>query len=435
MSYYQEYRLINSVYNSIPSLEDNGCREDISVEGLSFKKIIELINKAIKSIKEFFIKIYTWIKEKVSKFFNNRTTKKKIENIERFIDLLYTAKIYKEVDITSFIKDQYLSNSSHGGGHGVIVQYMLFDNKGNAFDLNNIIKFIEKQKEVFLDESNTKSIEDNFNFNNVVMTDYLKETFSVADWDNITFTVEGVFKNIKKLSYITDKVMDYAEKNKKVVEGKIKELEKKVQELEKNIDDYDSNEEYKQTMGRLKGYQHYIRLTTLPVELVLRYTQLLSSTAKHVSHSDWLVTDDVPTKLYHLSKDDSLPDELVPRIGGTNSGQYMPPRVSFSGDYLNACHGTPFNFEDFDEPDKYPKGTLRHEDFYVYEAIVEKGKTKRIRDEIIQGNLHGLEYFYSKEVAITTPIKVKLKEKIRVYYKYGYDWLDPNKFVRYEKIN
>lgn len=101
-----------------------------------------------------------------------------------------------------------------------------------------------------------------------------------------------------------------------------------------------------------------------------------------------------------------------------------------------AGYGIPFRFRDHPANNDYDPSLTgkQYVDLYLYKGIVEKGRTKRLKDEVVQAFTYQVEHFYSKEISITTPIKIEKVGKVRVYYNAGSDYYDPNRFIKVERI-
>lgn len=152
------------------------------------------------------------------------------------------------------------------------------------------------------------------------------------------------------------------------------------------------------------------------------------------------------TKLYHISTNSKLGDELHPQYpksgdfkalakkhGGTIgdmylsvSDQILPKRISFSPDVEGCANGASFYanqamiLEELNG--KKTEGGILSYDVYLYEGIPDK-ETQHIKPEYVKQTV--ADYNASREICITTTTKIKKVGKIRI-------WLDTNNPIEYK---
>lgn len=120
-------------------------------------------------------------------------------------------------------------------------------------------------------------------------------------------------------------------------------------------------------------------------------------------------------ELVHLSTNGKLKPILYPRqprsLGKFKEtyAQILPKRVSFAPTIEEAIYGIPMEVEDAPLSDN---GEI-FLDVFVYEPIIEKD-TMMVKEKYMKTNV--VEWNYTHEVAITTPVKVKKTMLVRIYF-------------------
>lgn len=496
MSYLQELKDVNILYNNNFNIPiEFKVDEQYSTEGLSFKKMGELLVNAIKGVIDFFKKIGNWIVSLSRKLFKQNKTKDAALKVEAAIKIgaLNDSDIITNInsktreylnDIIEDTKQEYNDISSQGTvlNEGQLLEanpdvlnkagrdyfnkthkawaFMLFEKDGQPRKISKLIADCQ----VFVSERMK------------MYNDFKKEDLSSFSSDGTYGGDKLGIKNlgaaysrfinliIQRESYFIDEIPEFNWKNgeslikplndadvnyreaMRFYEVYASKLEKELKTLEQDIIkvvNIRGNEQEGVDRTKYWGYKFMILLLSdilkvayFPVYALLQqqrfYFTVIGELEKAVA--DMVVPVPADTKLYHVSNNGGLHElypntgMLHPKLPDTGTNQLLPARTSFSPTVENCFIGVPKYFSSFSTQDitvRPPtKSSADHSIIlYLYEGIPDND-TKMIKEEIMR--LAVGEELFSKEVAITTPIKLKKMGKIRVDYNPGRDGIDFN---------
>lgn len=317
MTYLSYYKY----YPNRTDLEDinSNTNENISTEGLSFKKIIELLKNLFDRVSNFLRKVFNYIKEKMISFFSNKKTKKRIAKLNSFIKLMDVARIHADKEVTDIIHSWAESTKHNVDGMAKIYQSLCFDKNGNAFTMSNIINSFDdilKRTDEYFGKENFDKI-DNIHYIGLTIATKIHGE-ELMDISKMKFSVKGVFNNVNKIDEYLTLSNNFIKKRENDEKKKLDTIRKEMDELNKSgLADQDK---YKKLNAELNSRLLFLRATTIPYNVVLQYIQICETIAAAIGVSDVMVTDDIPSVIYHLSDNSNLGDELLPRNSGFNSG-------------------------------------------------------------------------------------------------------------------
>lgn len=428
---------------------------DVSIEGLSFKKMFEVLGNVLKSIKDLFLKMFKWIKDKILKFLKLDKTVKTAD----ITKLLDSYKIISDKDLTEKIVEFYETN---GGAlslnnkismkltgqdrNRIVLAFFLFNSSGEVIDFEQLLDWTEKLSNVIKTSDDYDRLESG-SLN--LMIEYLKvngydphDPELVNKYKGRMFTSSGVFKYLDNLHQMANKLESYYKTKEREVSGDIKKLEQELERLKKDGNDSFNSKEYRDTYAKLNCYYNYVKAVATPSKLMLEYIRLLGFINEKFASEEYTTTADLnPSSLYHISIDDNLGKKwykpfskrgLNPRAPNSGFLQLLPKRICFAPEVELCFYGAPFIFEKSynrnikDIDDKYSETTVT-----LYKGIPDKD-TRYLKPELITAGVG--ESMFSKEIAVTTPIKLERVGKIKIKFARNADWLDPSKFDGYTNV-
>lgn len=432
---------------------DYSLESDEKKSGLLRK--LDRIKDFFKFLVSVFTKIYKVIKQKLINYLMNKKTRDNIYKVNQLLDIDYLS----DKDITDMVQSFFrhlIFGDAKNAKH-------LFQKNGHLHYIPDIISSLSKtlddcERVLKIEDKDTFRTEwikiggvnyriNDIAYGNITDTRSIEELIlgsSDVDPSKITFKKGMLFKYTKVMDKWYDLSVDFYNKSSARFEKQIKEIEKSIKELEKQSKDNDDIEVSSQLSSMLlrqRLISLVLKLAYLPASIISNYSRLvayLTSTMVDVKYTS-TTTPPSNEKLYHLSDSNKIDEVMKPRIGGTNHNEFMPPRISFSPDILGACYAIPRYFT-YRKGQK--KGEETYRDLYLYEATPEKGKTRYLKEELVKYSLPGTVHDIVKEVCITSPVKVKLVGKVRVFYEVtGNGFLDQGdafkrgRYKRYEIID
>lgn len=411
MSYYKKLRNDFKFEKDILSLEhmlDGGINvPDLSLEDFHVSNIARNVFGKIRDIyvkvKEFIINLF----KKVKSFFSNLLSKNS-DRIERNIKRLEEIKKADFVDDKDLVREihKYLGANSVKTGSA-----LFFTTSGDLIDCNVLLANIDKiLKKDFNDSifNDYDTLESEITINTKANIFSLKFKITYDDLVNHPNFKNETFKKIETF---------YSEKD-RLFRSELNELEKELNDKIKN----NNADDTKELSKRVTNLRNISKLITLPMNVVIGQIRLVESVVKAFSSEEYTTTTKQPFsgKLYHLNGNSML-TEFKPRYGGSNHGEFLPPRISFGAEILGCCVAIPRYFLPGFENGVEKSTGLFYRDLYCYEGIVEPGKTKFVLPQLVEYHLPLNLQHIVKEICVTTPIKVKKIGKVRIYYK------NPNK--------
>lgn len=423
MSYFDVYRLEQSVRKFDYSMEGI----DITSEDISTESVGDKFKKIIKTVVDFFKGIYYHFKHKVVKWLRSRRQNKEIKTLEQLLKDDYIGK----QDITKLAEmyfDRYPLLYKALGLSSNKDKYHVFNQNGGLWNITDVISKTDKKiKELInLVKEDVGFSEGTGDIRSMVYDEAVEDILGkTTEKIKINLTKDELLNAIKTMDSDLIKAESFYNSN-------LENLNKLLKDIEsgKIIDNTHGYSESTYISIKMNTCKAAIKLLSLPQSLILnaiRFVGFLTNTAVGEEYS---TTTTAPAKpIYHLSSNGKL-STLTPRIGGSNYGEYLPPRISFAETVESCTIGIPRYFS---KPDG-KNGNESYKDLYLYEAIQKDGETRYIKPRLVEAAMHGVVQHRLKEVCVATPIDVKLKGKIRIFYHGDKLSYHPGFFIRYEEL-
>lgn len=386
-------------------------------------KVGDGLKRLLKYITDFFKKVFTWIKNKINNVLKSRVFRIKIEKIKRRLKvtkvIISDDNVFREVlkeSILTVSNSKSLENykdelKEHYLQYGIdFSQYLFNPDNGKLFDLDQRINKCENYIKRSIDAINAGF---STNIDNIIVKNLMSVNGNYGDYglSDLTNTLSMVtFDDLYKYVNNIDNLIEQCEK----FSNKYKpSLEKEIKLISKLIEG--NQEDASQLVSKLNALNIVIKMVTIPLNTMLMYCNLLSVVDESF-HSEKYTTVpvDPSQQLYHLSLDDNLGKEskvLYPELSKNSLTEYLPKRVSFSPSIASCVPGIHHHLT---PPDRVENGVYIKENVYVYIGVTDTN-TRRLKDELLSLTLS--DYLYTKEICITTPIKIRKLSKIRLYYK------------------
>lgn len=452
MSYLNYYKY----YPNSTALEDINfnTNENISIEGLSFKKMFEVLTNIVKTIKDYILRLFRYIKDRVLKFLGlDKTTK--TADITKLLD---SYNLISDKDLTKKINEFYKTNAGeasltnkimlkkNGMDRGLLAMtFWLFKANGEVIDFEHLLKFTDEYANTIKGSGAASSLADSLmhifdkyvKYNGYDITSISK----IAEYYKREYTKSGVFKYLDNLKSLSDKLGNYYNTKEREVSTQIKGLEKEIKDINNN-GEVESRNDYQELNDKLNSYYSYVKIVAIPSKLILEYIRLLGFINNEFASEEYTTTKDLnPTNLYHISMDNNLGKSwykpfskrgLNPRAPVSGLMQLLPKRICFAPEVELCFYGAPFIFNP-----KTNKKVKKIDDKYsevvvtLYKGIPDSD-TRYIKPEIITAGVG--ESMFSKEIAVTTPIKLERVGKIKIKFVTALDSWDRSKFVGYTKV-
>lgn len=382
---------------TMPSLETitKYCvttENDISTEGFNLKDLIKKVKDLILRIKEFiknvFRKAIAGFKAIFSKLLG---THKQIEEIVEVVEPDDLIAVVKKVLVGDLGRTKFILNRDTS-----IIDVDAFHKF--ADDLWEKITDADTVEEI--EEMNTGPSDRNLNYTVSKGGLYFEDSMIIVTEKDIKALLG--YRQIKKLS------VDISEKG----------YPKQINEIEEVSNNLLRKSDLTRDEADLVGLQMAAIFVLLKCKLAVSHSLLGLYRGIYTElRKGSVFNTPVPQnlKLVHVSKNGELDETLIPRqpssLGNYKSHYYqiLPKRVSFAPTIKEAVYGIPL--EAGRAPEFNDKVNVL--DLFVYEPIIEKD-TMMIKEKYMKTSVS--EWKYTHEVAITTPIKVKKKALVRVYF-------------------
>ena len=373
---------------------------DISTEGFNLKDLIKKVKDLILRIKEFiknvFRKAIAGFKAIFSKLLG---THKQIEEIVEVVEPVDLIAVVKKVLVGDLGRTKYILNKDT-----------------SIIDVDAFHKFADDLWEKITDAATVEEIEEmntgpsdrNLNYTVSKGGLYFEDDMIIEDENKITKVTE---KDIKA-------ILDYRRIKKLSIDISERGYPKQIDEVEDVLNDILRNPDLTEAETELANLRMAAIFILLRSKLAVSHSFLGLYRGIYTElRKGSVFNTPVPQnlKLVHVSKNGELDETLFPRqpriLGNYKNHYYqiLPKRVSFSPSIKEAIYGIPLEVGRASEfSDKV--NTL---DLFVYEPIIEKD-TMMIKEKYMKTSV--LEWKYTHEVAITTPVKVKKKALVRVYF-------------------
>lgn len=373
---------------------------DISTEGFNLKDLIKKVKDLILRIKEFiknvFRKAIAGFKAIFSKLLG---THKQIEEIVEVVEPVDLIAVVKKVLVGDLGRTKYILNKDT-----------------SIIDVDAFHKFADDLWEKITDAATVEEIEEmntgpsdrNLNYTVSKGGLYFEDDMIIEDENKITKVTE---KDIKA-------ILDYRRIKKLSIDISERGYPKQIDEVEDVLNDILRNPDLTEAETELANLRMAAIFILLRSKLAVSHSFLGLYRGIYTElRKGSVFNTPVPQnlKLVHVSKNGELDETLFPRqpriLGNYKNHYYqiLPKRVSFSPSIKEAIYGIPLEVGNASEfSDKV--NTL---DLFVYEPIIEKD-TMMIKEKYMKTSV--LEWKYTHEVAITTPVKVKKKALVRVYF-------------------
>lgn len=373
---------------------------DISTEGFNLKDLIKKVKDLILRIKEFiknvFRKAIAGFKAIFSKLLG---THKQIEEIVEIVEPVDLIAVVKKVLVGDLGRTKYILNRDT-----------------SIIDIDAFHKFADDLWEKITDADTVEEIEE---MNTGPSDRNLNYTVSKG---GLYFEDDMVIENENKITKITEKdikaILDYRRIKKLSIDISERGYPKQIDEVEDVLNDILRNPDLTEAETELANLRMAAIFILLRSKLAVSHSFLGLYRGIYTElRKGSVFNTPVPQnlKLVHVSKNGELDETLFPRqpriLGNYKNHYYqiLPKRVSFSPSIKEAIYGIPLEVGNASEfSDKV--NTL---DLFVYEPIIEKD-TMMIKEKYMKTSV--LEWKYTHEVAITTPVKVKKKALVRVYF-------------------
>lgn len=445
-------------------LDINESRIQPSIEDVKTRNTLD-IKKSINIIINYSSKLANWIQSNKLYFKSNKNLntshvlsgvvkdKSRINEVINFyIDnggaLTDQDRFYLKL-ISTF---PFLAKKKHVDR--ILLAGCLVNRSGELFNIKQLCNdIITNGKRIIFTEKNTgfSKMEDTTYY----LTEYILRFNGYTGCDNYTqlmieqdTIVSDNFFNPNSIDLLIKYSEDFYKVNYKTIESRLKYIEKELDSFKVQTKEEYVNEDevrYLKLYSELNRIYAYVKLLSYPAKLLFDYVRFLESFVKTFSSVEFITTSVKPEgRLYHISANPNLgliPNteykkrSLSPRPPQTGLTQLLPPRVCFAPDPLLCCYGAPYLFmieynQDLLEQIRDEDGFVYYQ-VYLYEGIPDKN-TRYIKPEYIIAEVG--ESMFSKEIAVVSPIKVKLIGEIEIKYRYDLDIADPRKFVSYRLV-
>lgn len=404
-----------------------------------FKKLLAFIGEQFKKLKHFFSTVFKNIW---------KSKQKPLKEKHEFAEEVIKKTDLSDDETTAFreklVKSSFTIQPS--------LCYM-FDKQGNFYPITSIIAEVNKHFEEALksdhqmDESDPETmysymisdatVSQGVPFEKEIYQTVSKHTEAIINEDYVKYIqLDRLKQNFNQLEKFHQLAEQSFKRNSEKLDRLLKEAQRKVDDFDlKSIEDSkEKHKEYIRLKYTFNSYNNLLKLIYLPVNQVLSYMRISNAICQEITSDQYLTTDEIPyQKLYHVSINDKLESPIKPKLGGGYINESLPPRISFAPGVLECVIDNPKYF-----PENYQSNKDRNEvksvDLHLYEAIIEPGVTRCIKPELMIFHLNGSQGYLSKEVALTTPTKIKYLGPVRIFYKPAMPQRSKERFIRYEMI-
>lgn len=430
MSYYHYYK-----YSYPITFQENnelGVIE-ISSEFFNINKIKENTKRIIQLITNLFKKVFNWIKAKINKVFKSSMVKLTIDKIKT-IKKRKSYQILKDIDVTELFvrvtKDPISTEDNTDIDPNLdmtrfISQFfreapyyylsLVFDRNNKVYNLSDIIAFIDDVYESVKDK-------------NIDAFHEAVDTFVRESPINRQITYGSLVEHLDELP----KLIQLAEK---YYQDKYKELSTiinlKIQELSAISKDEFDHDKYFELQNEILYIRQLIKLVQIPVACISIYTYILTMSLNKNFIKEYLsIPYTGKDRLFHLSFHpdldkinggvlDNTGSTKPLNMGNSNSGNIFTNKISFSPTIEGCASGIGFRFD----------GSSEHTDMYLYEGLPDN-TTLQLLPSLVAMEVG--EYFFSNEIAIVSPIKIRKLGKVRIWQDNKKDKYDPSKYYKIE---
>ena len=393
---------------TMPSLEDITnealiIENDISTEGFNLKDAIQRLKDLILRIKNFVKNIIrraiNGFKVIFHKLFGAHQQIEKIVEVVEPVDLIAIAK---KVLVGDLGRTKYILNKDTS-----LINIDTF----NKFADHAWDKLMATESKSEINELNIQSESQNMVYEVVRGEFKFSQGQVVKDENQITKITEKDLKELLSYRQIKRFSIDISEKG---YPSQLTENDKALDKYLKTPNLTEEQVEYARAI--CDATFHLLKGRVAVAHSLLGFYRGLFSELRKGSVFNTPVPQNM--KLVHLSTNGKLPDILYPRqpksLGKFKNSyhQILPKRVSFSPNIEEAIYGIPM------EVNSAPILSNGYSvlDLFVYEPIIEKD-TMMVKEKYMKTNV--VEWNYTHEVAITTPVKVKKTMLVRLYFNPG----------------
>lgn len=443
------------------NLEDNLNQPDF-VDVESFEEVWDKIKQFLKMIKNQLVKLLKFIKDKLVRWFKSSVFKRQVNKITSILKTGYLTdrefrnliiqyfkqknigleetteeviKIIKDEGYSDVAVDEYVNQFSQlQGGVGNTWSYLIASD-GTFRDINKMMNHVEniitdllnkdfnylKTKYKYVEDLKDKIVTDrNYGQNNIsfigdALVKYCLGWYHEDNSQN-RLTVDGFIHYIRSL-----------ENNYHEITIRITKLIEQINKINDSLinqnNNLENNYEYWDKMVRIQLMR---RCCFLPVNYLSYFSRFVSWLTEVSFREEYTTTTTKPfqgNKLYHLSNNPHLPSILKPRYPEKGHGQNLPPRISCSLTVEGCCYGLGLAYFE-----RIINGGWKFMDLYLYDVLIEEGKTKYLKRELAISSLDAGEYLKSQEICIVSPVKITKPIKVRVWYDSSMKQYDDNRY-------
>ena len=373
---------------------------DISTEGFSLKDLIQRLKDLVLKSKSF---IKNVIRKAIAGFkviFHKLLgAHKQIEQIVEVVEPVDLVAVAKKVLIGDLGRTKYILNRDTS--------------------IINIEEFHKFADDFWEEVTEVTSIEELRTFDKKPSDSNMNYAVSKG---SLYFKDDMIIEDESKITKITDKdikaLLDYRRIKKLSIDISERGYPKQINDIEDTLNDILKKSDLTEDETELAHLQMAAIFGILRGKLAVSHSLLGLYRGIYTElRKGSVFNTPVPQnlKLVHLSKNGELNDTLLPRqpnsLGNFKKHYYqiLPKRISFSPSIKEAIYGIPLEVGRASEF----SDRVNALDLFVYEPIIEKD-TMMIKEKYMKTNVS--EWEYTHEVAITTPVKVKKKMLIRVYF-------------------
>lgn len=424
MSFYNYYK------HSDTLIFDDVKVEEVSIELFNFNKIKETVKKVFKTVVDFFKRVFTWIKNKINKFFKSSVVKINTNKLKS-IKYLKSYKILKDIDVSGPViklmsKDISLENITNNTDVSQYISYelrrapgyyiaLLFDGKNQVHNPEKIITMVD---EIYNLVKNNHSHDGLAIALNKLIDDYN------SGGNNRVITYGSLVDSIEHIPSMIAKAEKYY--NEKYKELSI-ELNTINSELYNLTNENYNEEKYNRLYSESMRVQNLIKLVSIPISAMSLYLYIISRIVDKSFLFKYIILPYSSRKrLLHLSEVDNLdtrrdgymiPGDTKPAgIPIVSTPTIFPDKISFGPDIKRCVAGIAVRIRDKSNDEGYL-------DLYVYEGMPDK-TTLEINPKLVE--LEVGEYFFTDEIGIVSPIKIKKLGKVRIKYDSRKNLYDPS---------
>lgn len=383
----------------------------------------------IKFIKDLFTRVFNWIKTKINKVFKSSMVKLTIDRIKT-IKKSKSYQILKDIDITDLVTNTISKEISIENNKSIdpdtdltayISQFfknapsyylsLVFNSDNKVYKLSDIIKFIDE------------------GYNHLKESD--KDGFQTA----INIIIKNQPREIKytygNLIEYVDQLPELVNQAEKYYQDKYKELSNtlntKIKELSEISGENFNNEIYTNKYNEIMFIKRLLNMVQIPITCISLYIFILTVVLNKNFIKKYLSVPYLDKeRLFHLSNHsdlDAINNGVLNNNGTTKPKDILPSssnnlftnKISFGKTIEQCAAGIGFRLDQDRE----------YYDLYLYEGIPDKD-TLQLLPSLVAAEVG--EYFFTNEVAIVTPIKIRKLGKVRIWVDSNKNKYDPSRY-------